>query len=45
MTMLKPSKDIDFPKLRTIFFKIKMIEKNIKSLMLKDDVMFKGVVT
>jgi hypothetical protein len=41
--MLKPSKDIDFLKLKTNN-KNKLIEKNIIPLMLKDDVMFKGVV-
>jgi hypothetical protein len=41
MTMLKPSKDIDFLKLRTIFFKNK--NDCIIPLMLKDDE-FKGVV-
>ncbi len=44
MTMLKPCKEIDFPKEKKIFFKKKMIKKKIILLMLKDDVTFKGVV-
>ncbi len=43
MTMLKPCKEIDFPK-KKFFFKKKMIKKKIILLMLKDDVTFKGVV-
>ncbi len=44
MTMLKPCKEIDFPKKKKFFFKKKMIKKKIILLMLKDDVTFKGVV-
>jgi len=45
MIVLKTSKEIDFPKLGTKNKKNKKNDlKNIILLMLKDDVMFKGVV-
>jgi hypothetical protein len=46
MVILKPSKEIDFLKLRTKQLKNKkMIKKKIILLMLKNDVTFKGIVS
>jgi hypothetical protein len=45
MTILKPSREIDFLKLGTIKKHKKMIKKKIILLILNDDITFKGVVS